>query len=291
MSERTARRERRAYNPAGLLLALLAGPWNASTAQAPDVVFVATPLEVAIGMLNIAGVTERDLVYDLGSGDGRIVIAAAKHYGARAVGIEIDSNLVVESRRSADSAGVGARAEFRRGDLFETDLRQATVVTLYLGRTFNERLRPKLFRDLRPGSRVVSQNFDMGDWLPDSVVLVRGRYFGETPVHLWVMPAEVGGTWDVTVEGGGPGPDRLQLQLGQRYQQLTGTARSAAGRMDLTAPTMRGDRLAFTIAAAGAELRFQGRVEGNTASGTVTASPGAGARQWRATRVRRQDRP
>ncbi|MBA2458046.1 MAG: class I SAM-dependent methyltransferase [Gemmatimonadales bacterium] len=254
--------------------------------RAPDVVFVATPLGVVDAMLNLARVTESDVVFDLGSGDGRIVIAAAKHYGARSVGIEIDSNLVAESRRSAEAAGVGERAEFRRGNLFATDLRRASVVTLYLGRTLNERLRPILLRNLRPGTRVVSQNFDMGDWRPDSVVLVRGRNFGETPVHLWVIPANVAGTWDVTVEGRGAGPKRFQLVLAQRYQALTGEVRPAVGELLLERARLRADSLIFALAGSGTELQFQGGVEGNTASGTVGSGAGAEQRRWRAARVR-----
>ncbi len=273
-----------------MLSAAHSGPSAAQMPAAPnhipDVVFVGTPLGVVEGMLNLAAVADSDVVYDLGSGDGRIVIAAAKHYGARGVGIDIDSNLVAESRRSADTAGVGGRAEFRRGDLFETDLRQASVVTLYLGRALNERLRPHLFRDLRPGSRIVSQNFDMGDWLPDSVVLVRGRDFGETPVHLWVMPAKMAGTWEVTLEGSGAGPARFRLELAQRYQQLTGEVQSGGRRLRLEGARLRGDRLTFTVASPGTELRFQGSVEEATASGTVAGDPGGERRRWRGTRVR-----
>ncbi len=247
-------------------------------------VFVATPLEVAISMLKLAGVRDRDLVYDLGSGDGRIVIAAAKHYGARAVGIDIDSNLVAESRRSADSAGVGERVEFRRGDLFRTDLREATVVTLYLGRTLNERLRPKLFRELRPGSRVVSQNFDMGDWAPDSVAIVRGRHFAETPVHLWVMPAQTAGTWDVRVEGASAGAERLRLVLRQRFQELGGEAHTAGGPVPIENARIRGDRVGFTLAGEGGKRRFEGTVSGDSAEGAVISGPGGERRRWQATR-------
>ncbi len=249
-------------------------------AQQADVVFVATPMEVVIGMLNLAGVSERDVVYDMGSGDGRIVIAAAKHYRARGVGVDIDSILVEESRRSADTAGVGALVEFRRGDLFATDLREATVVTLYLGRALNERLRPNLYRDLRPGSRVVSQNFDMGDWEPDSIAMVRGRNFGETPVHLWLIPADAAGNWTVTLEGGTETPSHFPLSLEQRYQKLSGNPR-AHGRL-------RGNQITLTVDRGGRTLTLAGIVEGDTAGGTARWKDG-GSLRWKATRPPRPE--
>jgi precorrin-6B methylase 2 len=217
--------------------------------------------------------SNRDVIYDMGSGDGRIVIAAAKQYGAQGVGIDIDSNLVAESRRNADTAGVAGRVAFRRGDLFQTDLREATVVTLYLGRMLNERLRPNLFRDLRPGSRVVSQNFDMGDWEADSVVKVRGRNFGETPVHLWVIPASVAGTWNVQLDEGGSAPTRFELSLSQRYQSVTGSS-EARGRL-------RGNNLVLTLRHADKDLTLEGTVDGDTMSGNQG--------RWKATRPPRPE--
>jgi hypothetical protein len=189
--------------------------------RARDVGFVATPMSLVTGMMELAGVADTDLVYDLGSGDGRIVIEAARR-GARGVGVELDSLLVEESRSSADTAGVGARAEFRQADLFATDLRPATVVTLYLGRELNQRLRPIFLRDLRPGTRVVSQAFDMGDWTPDSMITVRSREVAATPIHLWVVPADVAGRWTLTIEAGGAPDERSGLRLAQRRPTIRG---------------------------------------------------------------------
>jgi hypothetical protein len=245
---------------------------------ARDVGFVATPMALVTGMLDLAGVGDTDLVYDLGSGDGRIVIAAARR-GARAVGIELDSMLVQESRASADSAGVGTRAEFRRSDLFATDLRPATVVTLYLGRELNQRLRPIFLRDLRPGTRVVSQAFDMGDWPPDTVVTVRSREVAATPVHLWVIPVDVAGRWELTVGSGDTAIERHRLELEQRYQLVRGTV--DAGRLEDV--RLRGDSLAFSAGA----RRYAGRVTGDEARGTVTAT-GVPPTSWRAVRARRR---
>jgi SAM-dependent methyltransferase len=150
----------------------------------PDVVYVPTPQPVVEAMLELARVKPTDIVYDLGSGDGRIVITAAKKYGARAVGVEMDRVLVKKARENAAAAGVAGRVRFVTADLFATDLRPATVVTLYLLQSINERLRPKLVRELKPGARVVSHVFNMGpEWPPDQTITVdRSRVF------LWSIP-------------------------------------------------------------------------------------------------------
>ncbi len=152
-----------------------------------EVPYVVTPPEVVDAMLRLAGVGRNDVVYDLGSGDGRIVIVAARDFGARGVGVEIDPRLVAQSTRSAERAGLTDRVRFVQQNLFDTDLRPATVVTLYLTRELNLRLRPKLLTELRPGARIVSHRFDMGDWKPDrqlAVELDRSTYM----LYLWVVP-------------------------------------------------------------------------------------------------------
>ena|SRR5438105_13458433 len=151
--------------------------------RVPDVRFVATPPEVVDAMLTAARVTSADTVYDLGSGDGRIVIAAAQKYGARGVGIEINPLLVAESNASARAAGVSHLVQFIQGDLFTADIRAATVVTLYLSPSINERLKPRLLRELRPGARIVSHVYDMLGWTADQRVDVDGRW-----VFLWTVP-------------------------------------------------------------------------------------------------------
>ena len=149
----------------------------------PDVVYVPTPHAVVAEMLRMAKVGPKDTVYDLGCGDGRIVIAAARDFGARGVGIDIDPKRVAEARQNAKSAGVADRVEFRQADLFDTDLGSATVVALYLLPELNLKLRPKLLRELAPGSRIVSQSFDMGDWKPAVRKKVEGK-----DVYLWYVP-------------------------------------------------------------------------------------------------------
>ena len=152
----------------------------------PDVQYVPTPQSVVDQMLRMAKVGKNDVVYDLGSGDGRILITAAKKYGARGVGYDIDPERVQEATANAAKAGVDKRVRFIQGDLFDADLREATVVTLYLLQSLNMKLRPKLFAELRPGTRIVSHDFDMGDWKPDQTVKVQvnGR---EHMVYYWLL--------------------------------------------------------------------------------------------------------
>lgn len=168
-----------------LLLAGLAACARVPGQEVPD---VRTPPAVVNEMLRLANVTSDDVVYDLGSGDGRIVIAAAKDRGARGVGYEIDPSLVKQAVARARGLGLSDRVTFEQGDLFQADLRPATVVTLYLGNELNRRLRQKLLTELRPGSRVVSHGFDMGDWVPTQTMEVSSSQ-GTHTLYLWVMPA------------------------------------------------------------------------------------------------------
>jgi ubiquinone/menaquinone biosynthesis C-methylase UbiE len=165
------------------LVAGLAGWLFVQAAPARDVPYVPTPEKVVEGMLQLAKVGPKDVVYDLGSGDGRIVIAAAKKHGARGVGIDIDPERVKEARDNARRAGVANRVEFREQNLFDADIREATVVTIYLLSGINMKLRPKLLAELKPGTRIVSHAFDMGDWKPAATQKV-----GTSTVYYWVVP-------------------------------------------------------------------------------------------------------
>jgi cyclopropane fatty-acyl-phospholipid synthase-like methyltransferase len=166
-----------------MLRLLLAFALFVPPALARDVPFVPTPERVVEKMLEVAKVSPKDVVYDLGSGDGRIVIAAAKKHGARAVGIDIDPERIKEARDNARRAGVSDRVEFRQEDLFKADFSEATVVTMYLLTGVNQRLRPKLLAELKPGTRLVSHAFDMGDWKPTQTHKV-----GTSTVYYWVVP-------------------------------------------------------------------------------------------------------
>ena len=153
-------------------------------AQQPDVIYVPTPYEVVDDMLRIANVKKGDVLYDLGSGDGRIAIAAAKKYGVRAVGIDIDPDRIREATENARKAGVTELVQFRQEDLFKADFREATVVTLYLLPDLNVKLRPRLWRELKPGSRVVSNSFPMGDWMPDQTAQIENY-----TIYFWTIRA------------------------------------------------------------------------------------------------------
>lgn len=169
-----------AYEPARLLLAQAA----VTQRRSPDVVFVPTPNAVVDKMLEMAKVNAKDTVYDLGCGDGRIVITAAQKFNARAVGIDIDPQRIAEATANAKAAKVTDQVRFIEGDLFEADITPASVVTLYLLTSLNEKLKPKLLKDLKPGTRVVSHAFDMGDWKPEETARVNGA-----SVYLWRIPA------------------------------------------------------------------------------------------------------
>ena len=210
----------------------------------PGVVFVPTPPDVGLEMLKLAGVTSNDLVYDLGSGDGRLVIAAAQLFGARAVGVELDAKLVQDSREAAAKAGVADRVTFVWGDLFQVDLRPATAVMLYLTADMNLRLRPRLLAELRPGTPVVSHAFDMGEWIPDRSVRVFSAD-GARRLNLWIIPARVQGTWAISVSM----PDgelSATAVLEQNFQRLTGLLRTPTDVVPIVESSLRGDVIAFS---------------------------------------------
>jgi len=259
-------------------LVLLAAACAGTPTGGPDAPFVVTPHELADAMLRLASVTARDVVYDLGSGDGRLVIAAARVYGARGVGVEIDPQLVKLSQDLVLASGVGGRVTILWQDIFVTDIREASVVTLYLSEDVNVRLRPKLLRELRPGARVVSNTFGMGDWTPDRVERVRLRD-GERALYYWLVPADAAGVWRLALQNGAD--LGATLTLAQRFQRLTGTL-ERDGRVDpIVDGAVAGERITFTAG----RLAFEGRVTGDGASGMLT-SPDAAPLQWSARRAR-----
>jgi SAM-dependent methyltransferase len=248
----------------------------------PHVGYLPTPEPVVAAMLSLARVSATDVVYDLGSGDGRVVVAAARDFGARAVGVELEPALLRQSRDAALRAGIADRALFLRQDLFGTDLRDATVVTLFLRDDLNLRLRGKLLRELRPGARVVSHWFGMGDWAPDETRRVPG-VDREHDLHLWTVPGAVDGVWRLTLDGAS-----ATLEVRQRFQGFTATLVDGAGaRHDVEDGAVRGPTIAFTArgAAPPRVLRFDGRLRGDVLAGTVTG-PDAPARPWSARRAR-----
>ena len=254
---------------AALALALCLGTAFAQPGGDEEVPFITTPDRVTLAMLQLAGVGPADHLVDLGSGDGRIVITAARRFGARGLGVDLVPDLVARSEASARQAGVADRARFRVQDLFETDLSGFSVVTMYLLPEVNLKLRPRLLA-LPPGTRVVSHDWDMGDWAADRMwtVEVPEKAIGHekrSRVHLWVVPAQLQGLWC--------GPGGVALQLAQQFQRVSGTLqlggeqRAVTGRID-------GARLQWL--AAGSDQAWQALAAPDGTLQLQAAPPGAG---------------
>ena len=249
----------------------LPGPFPGQPGK--DVIWLPTPEGLVERMLAMAQVGPCDVVYDLGSGDGRLVIAAARR-GARAVGIEFNPELVALSEGRARAEGLAGKARFVQADIFETDFSEATVVTLYLLPSLNMRLRPTLLR-MRPGTRVVSHAFGMEDWTPDETSRAEGR-----TAHFWIVPAAVEGSWRVTLQGGWA----FDLTLARRFQKLEGTVALGAAEAGLREPALRGDAVRFGfVDQGGLWHELVGTVSGDRMSGTYEAAGRRGS--WTAARI------
>jgi methyltransferase family protein len=222
-----------------------------------DVVWVPTPNELVDRMLKMAKVTNKDLLVDLGSGDGRIAIAAARDHGARAIGIEYNPQMVELARREAKRQGVGGRVSFVHGDIFEQDFSAATVVTLYLLPELNLRLRSKLLA-MRPGTRIVSHNYGMGDWRPQATVEIDGER-----AFYWVVPYHVAGDWQIVSAG-----ERYALTLRQQFHQLEGFMVVGPDRTGLAEARIEGDNVYLAVNGRGAVRHdFIGRIHGDRMRG------------------------
>jgi precorrin-6B methylase 2 len=221
--------------------------------EGKDVIWVPTPDNLIAAMLDAAKVTPADYVMDLGSGDGRIVIAAAKR-GARATGFEYNPDMVELSKRNAEKAGVSDKATFMKADIFESDFSQATVITMYLLPQLNLKLRPTIL-NLKPGTRVVSNSFTMGEWAADQTLDVEGR-----TAYLWYVPAKVEGTWTWQTN-----PGSGELKLFQEFQNIKGTLTLNGKQFTLTDAKVEGNLIRFTAG----ERDYSARVNGSTLKGTV----------------------
>jgi len=279
----------RLLNVIFLVLALIA-PAAAQDGRG-DVVYVPTPQIVVDEMLRMAKVSANDYIIDLGSGDGRIIITAAKKLGARGFGVDLDTYLLKIANATAQKEGIADRARFVEQNLFETDLNPATVITSYLLPDMNRRLRPKLLA-LKPGTRVVTHDYHMGEWDPDEekTLLVPEKVVGDAGksyIFLYIVPARVAGRWESDIAVGGK-PVAYQFNFEQNFQLVHGTAR--AGDRDLKLPQFRlaGERIAFNLPLPGGSgsvvHRFSGLVKGDAIEGTVTVGEGAGQRvmPWKA---------
>jgi precorrin-6B methylase 2 len=228
-----------------------------------DVIWVPTPQALVDKMLDMAKVTGADTVYDLGSGDGRTVITAAKR-GAKAQGIEYNPDMVELSKRNAAKEGVGEKANFMKADLFETDLSPASVITMFLLPDINLRLRPKIL-DMKPGTRVVSNTFDMGDWTPDEIAQAVDGCTSYCKANFWIVPAKVAGTWKLP---------QGELTLEQKYQMVTGTLKTGSNSAQISDGKMSGDQISFKVNG----TQYTGKVNGNTMDGNIVTGT------WKATK-------
>jgi len=277
--------------PRGILWALAAALFAAASAayaqqkdfkphvgqQGKDVVWVPTPDEVVERMLNMAQTKPEDYVIDLGAGDGKIAIAAAKKFGARSLGIEYNPDMAALAQRNAQAAGVVGRAQIVQGDIFVTDFTQATVLTMYLLPSLNMKLRPQILA-MRPGTRVVAHAFNMEDWEADESSAVDGRR-----AYLWIVPANVSGRWAMELSGAG-GSEKLSLNLDQKFQKIEGVAYLGSILAGLREPRLSGFRIGFAyVDNRGVRRDFTGRVTGSSMEGSFRTDAGAEGR-WTATK-------
>jgi SAM-dependent methyltransferase len=233
--------------------------------EGKDVVWVPTPQALVDRMLDMAKVTSKDTVIDLGSGDGRTVITAAKR-GARAVGIEYNPDMVELSKRNAAKEGMSDKVSLMKADLFESDFSHATVITMFLLPDINLKLRPKIL-DLKPGTRIVSNSFDMGEWKPDETTTVGEGCNNWCTAHLWIVPAKVEGTWKLP---------QGELAPKQTFQMLSGTLRSGGNTAQITNGKVTGEQISFTAGG----TQYNGRVNGTSMEGTTKSGA-----SWKATRA------
>jgi len=242
-----------------------------------DVIWVPTPDEVVERMLRMAQVTANDYVIDLGAGNGKIAIAAAKLFGARALGIEYNPEMAKHAQENVEKAGVGGRARIQQGDIFVTDFTQASVITMYLLPALNLKLRPQILA-MRPGTRVVSHSFTMDDWEADETSSMDGRR-----AYFWVVPANVQGAWALEVTGGGAS-DKTELTLEQKYQKIEGNVGLGPLQGGLRDARLRGFNISFAyVDMKGVRRDFTGRVSGGRMEGSFRADNGSEGR-WVATR-------
>ena len=236
-----------------------------------DVPYVPTPQSVVDKMLDMAQVGPNDIHLDLGSGDGRIAITAAKR-GATSTGVDIDPDRIAEANENAKTAGVQDKAKFMRGNLFEMKISDATVLTMYLLERVNAQLRPRVLDELKPGTRVVSHAFTMGDWLADERATIENR-----EIYLWIVPAKVAGQWRVT-----DGETSFTVQIDQQFQKINGVATVDGKATPIQSAALRGQEITFSVPLASGAKQYRGRVNGDAIEAMPAAGSGAGT--WRATR-------
>jgi len=266
-----------------LLVLSAAIPVSNTAAQNLDVPYVPTPQPVVERMLDIAQVEPGDYVIDLGSGDGRIVIAAARR-GATGHGVDLDPDRISEARENAIKQDVENSVMFLRKNIFDTDISQASVITMYLLSSVNLKLRPTILETLRPGTRVVSHSFDMGDWRPDGSYDVESSMGRGHDVYLWVVPADASGSWSWNTDG-----RSHNLKVGQQYQEIDLELAAGGNTLDTSDEVLRGRRISFRAVRGDRNYLYSGRIEGDTITGTVQIRTGDNRENdrivdWKATR-------
>jgi len=243
-----------------------------------DLPFVPMPLDVVIMMLELAAVTPEDTVFDLACGDGRVAISAAT-MGARGVGIDIDAAMISESEENAKQIGVEDQVKFFQTDFFQVPLAKASVVAIYLLPEVNIKLRPKLLNELKPGARIVSNDFNMGEWIADSIINSEKH-----TVYLWIVPANVSGTWNWHY--GGKNGKSYSMCIAQKYQRLSGSiTNSSGGSAAFKELELRGDKIHIVIDEGNkGKTILSGTVKENSIEGTATL-PNGSKQKWRASRI------
>jgi hypothetical protein len=280
-----------AYRKIFLVCSLLAAFAPAISGQElSKLPYVPTPQVVVDEMLKLAGVTADDFVIDLGSGDGRIVISAARQFKAKGLGVDIDGKLVALSNRNAKQEKVDDRVEFAERDMFKTDIGKASVLTLYVLPDFMEKLRSKVLAELKPGTRVVAHDYYLEEWRPDRMVTLtvpekmEANGTDKAYLYLWIVPASVGGTWRIDLDAE-ERSEELIVTFSQRFQMIDAVAEKMRRPIPIRNPSLTGAEVKFSITLGTTPYQFSGRIEGDRIQGTATTTGGKGPVRWRGTRI------
>jgi hypothetical protein len=253
--------------------------------------YVPTPQIVVDEMLKLANVTTQDFVVDLGSGDGRMIITAARTFKATGLGVDIDTKLVELSNKLAKADGVDERTKFIEQDMFKADIGKATVVTLYVLPDFMEKLRPKLLAELKPGSRIVAHDYYMSGWYPDRQLSltvpekIKANGTDKAYLYLWIVPAAISGDWRMELDPGGNRRQLIVLTINQQYQKINAYAKNALGEMKIEEPLLRGDEISFNLTVGANPYQFTGKISDEKMEGTAVTPGNSQLIPWRASKL------
>ena len=271
-------------------LMLLLSPIESAAQELSKLPYVPTPQLVVDEMLKLAGVTSKDFVIDLGSGDGRVILTAARDFRATGLGVDIDAKLVELANKQAKADGLAERAKFIEQDMFKADVGKASVVTLYVLPDFMEKLRPKLLSELKPGARIVAHDYYMSGWHPDKRLTltvpekVAANGTDKAYIYLWIVPSVVDGDWRLDFDPGGEHRQLIVLTLNQRYQLLNGSAANKFGAMKVEDAKLAGNQIDFFLTVGSTAYRFSGAIDGDKMEGSAVAANTKPIR-WRASKL------